>query len=348
MSGKQMNWKKMDETIRGYLGLRYHLVGVKIRKNDIQGKEEQFKPEKQMAFCHMVRIASLHGKTFLYDETDEVCPTAEIVLGFREPKYVHVELRVKPSDTRSILVAPLDQMDEEPDVILATLTPKQMMDLTVILHAGKHELMSVGFKGEAACAEFTAKPYMERKPNISVLCNGARVIYSDFRDNEVILGAPAETYVQAAKVMEKLVKTSGALCGCRTSDIPPEIISEFEKMGLSKGTDYFFGRINGENVRAYLNKDLQGRLKFVTFHLPLKMLSDKEAQEAAKKLAELLSRPYRVSQRGYWLDLTMSASEDQLAIDLRDGESIEIAIKKFVNKITKYLSRIGIQGETNG
>jgi len=337
------DWKKVDETIRSYLGLRYHLVGVKMQKSEIKGKGSQLKPEKPMAYCQMVRIASLRGRTFLYDIHDEACPTAEVVLGFRAPKYAAIEARVKPSDTRSVLVTPLSEMSEEPDVVLATLTPKQMMDLTVILQAGKHEFLSVGFRGEAACAEFTAKPYMERKPNLSLLCNGARMMYSDFRDNELIFGAPPVIYIQAAEVMGRITKTGGALCGCRTSDIPTEIINGFEKAGLSKGTDYFFGRVDGNNIRAYLNKDFQGRLKFVTFHLPLKMASEREAKEAVKRLKRALSRPYRVSWRSYWLDLTLTASEDELGMDLLDGESIETAIKNFINRAMQHLTRTGIE-----
>jgi len=343
MSSKKTNWKRIDETIRAYLGLKYHLVGVKIRKKDIQEEEKRLKPEKPLAYCHMVRIASLHGKTFLYDKTDEACPTAEFILGFREPKYSKIEYRIEPSDTKSILIAPLDQMDADPDVIIATVTPKQMMDLTTILQAGKAELLSAVFKGEAACAEFTAKPYMEHEPNLSFLCNGARVVYSDFRDAEILFGASAQTYIHAAETMDRISKTGGALCGCRTSDIPMEIINEFEKAGFSKGTDYFFGKISGQNLRAYLNKDFQGRLKFITFHLPVKLTSAEETEEVAKKLQKTLTRPYSVNQRDYWLDLTMTATEDELAIDLRDGESIKKVTQEFGNRMKRYLNRIGVK-----
>lgn len=56
-----MNWKKVDETIRAYLGLKYkyHLVGVKLRKSDIEGRESQLKPEKPTTYCHIVRTAAL-------------------------------------------------------------------------------------------------------------------------------------------------------------------------------------------------------------------------------------------------------------------------------------------------
>lgn len=340
---KQMNLKKINETIRAYLGLKYHLVGVKIRKSGIREKENHLRLEKPMAFCHIVRTASKQGKAFLYERPDEACPTAVTVLGFRTPRYSEATYSEKLSDTRSVLVASLDQINENPDVILAIVTPKQLMDLTAILQAGKNELLSVGFKGEAACAEFTVKPYIEHKANLSLLCHGARIIYSDYRDNELIFGAPPEVFVQMAEVMNRIAETGEALCGCRTSDIPAEIINEFQSAGMLKGTDYFFGRFVGQNIRAYLDKDFQGRLKFVTFHLPVRMTSDKEARKIVKKLQGVLSRPYRVSPRSYWLDLTMTASIDELGIDLFDAESIEIVAKEFVNKATQYLSRIGIK-----
>lgn len=339
----QGDWREVEETIRSYLGLKYHLVGVKLLKKDAEGWKDQFKPARPMAYCQMVRMASSRGESFLYDRDDEACPTAQVVLGFREQKYTSVEHRVQPSDTMKVLVAPLDQMREDPDIVLATLTPRQMMDLTILLQAGKQELLSVEFRGEAACAEFTAKPYMEHRPNLSLLCNGARVIYSDFRDNELIFGAPPEIYVQAAEIINKIIRTGGALCGCRTSDIPTSIINEFERAGLSKGTDYFFGKVSGRNIRAYLNKDFQGRLKFVTIHLPVKMPLEREAEKAAERLKRLLSRPYRASQRGYWLDLTMTASEDELGIDLMDGETLKVAIEKFIDKSTQYLRKAGIE-----
>lgn len=340
---KRVNWKKVDETVRGYLGLRYHLVGVKIRRHGVKEEENRFKPEKPMAYCHMVRVASLKGKSFVYDRTDEACPVAEIILGFRAPKYTESEPRVKPSDTKSVLIFPIDQMQEDPDVILAVVSPKQMMDLTTILQAGKQALLSVGFKGEAACAEFTAKPFMDRKPNLSFLCNGARLVYSDFRDNELIFGAPPEIYTQITEVMEMVTKTGGTLCGCRTSDIPTEIIDEFEAVGLSKSTDYFFGRVRGHSIRVYLNKDPRGRLKFITLHLPVRTPSNENAREVTKNLRRLISRPYHVNQRGNWVDLTMTGDADELGIDLLDGESIGAVVGGFVDKATRYISRIGIK-----
>jgi uncharacterized protein (DUF169 family) len=329
-----VNWEKVDEIVREYLGIKYHLVGVKLRKTGTQGKNP-LKPEKPMAFCQMVRIASQTGKVFLYDETDEKCPTGELCLGFREPIYMEIEPRVKPADTKSVLVAPLNRIEEEPDVILVTLNSKQMMDLTAILLVEKQNPLHVVFKSEAACGDFLARPYMEKRPNLSFLCSGAR-LYADFRDSDLIFGAPSHFFIQAAETIERIEKTSGALCGCRTSDLPPWIVGGFEKIGFARGTDYFFGKIKGYNVRIYLNKDFQGKPSFITVHIPIKMSSEVEAENSVNTLKSVLSRPFQARQRGNWVDLFMTVTLNELGADL-DGESIMLALKEITDNMIQVL-----------
>jgi len=332
----QVNLDNVDEELRAFLGLKHHLVGVKLfrRENDVSGS---FQPKVPMAFCEMVRRASANGDFFIYGSSYEKCPTARIILGFQDLKYVKNEKRVIPTGTRKVLISSLNEMNSLPDVVLAILTPRQMMDFAVILQAGKNEPLRAEFTGEHACAEFFAKPYAEGEPNMSLLCNGAREIYSDFRDNEIIFGAPLDVYTEAAETIGRINKMGGALCGCRTSDIPTAISNEFEKIGLSKGTDYFFGKIDGWNIRVYLNKDPNGRLKFITIHLPVKTQSEEAAEKLTEKLNRVLQRLYYASKRGYWIDFTVKASEDALGIDLFDGPSIRAAIESFIEKVTPYL-----------
>jgi len=331
--------KNVEEISRLYLSLKYHLVGVKLIRESIATKGYP-RPYTPIAFCQMVRKAFTNGDSFLYGLDYEKCTTAQVVLGFRDLKYVQIDCRVMPPETRKVLISPLNEINDGPEVVLAILTPKQMMDLTVILQAGKNAPLSAEFMGEHACAEFFAKPYMEGKPNISLLCNGVREKYSDFRDDEIIFGVPLKVYTQAAETIERINKIGGTLCGCRTSDIPPEITNEFGKVGFSKGTDYFFGKVSGHNVRVYLNKGLNGRLKFITIHLPMKMQSGEMAEKLTEKLMPLSPRPYFVSKRGYWLDLTVRTSEDALGIDLFDGLSVRAAIEEFAEKITECLSKV--------
>jgi len=104
------------------------------------------------------------------------------------------------------------------------------------------------------------------------------------------------------KPMKKLDEIDGSMCDCRTSDMPSGIIEEFEKIGFSKGTDYFFGRLNGLNVKTYLNKDA----------------------------------------RGIWLDLAVRSSMDALGIDLLERSSIKTVIERVVDEISLYLNKARI------
>jgi len=333
--------KETEENLRSYLGLKNHIVGVKLEKNG-ELLEGAFKPKTPMAFCQMVRVASFKGERFIYSLEHEKCPTAQLVLGLKGFKYLKAEYRAVPLGTKRILISPLSEIDVVPGVALAVLTPRQMMNLAVIFHAVEGKSLSSEFAGEHACAEFFAKPYLDGEPNLSFLCNGAREVYSDYRGDEAIFGAPLEVYIQASRIVKKLDEMGGSLCGCRTSDIPAGVIEEFEKIGFSKGIDYFFGRSNGRNVRVYLNKDARGKMKFITIHLPIKMASQKEAEEVAERLSKLMQRPYLVNTRGSWLDLTVRSSMDALGIDLFDSSSLKTAIERFIDKTDFYLNRVRI------
>ncbi len=331
--------RDVEENLRSYLGLKYRLVGVKlIRDEEIEGYPRLSSPA---AFCHVVRLASTSGNSYVYGLDYERCPTAQVVLGFKEISYLKIDYSVKPPVTKKVLISPLNEMNVTPDIVLSILNPKQMMDLTVILKVNG-EPFKAEFSGEHACAEFFAKPYLKGEPNISLLCSGAREVYSDFRENEIILGAPLKTFIQASKVIESINRIGGSLCGCRLSDLPAAIIEEFESIGFSKGTDYFFGKVDGYNVRVYLNKDMHGRLKFITVYSPIRLSSDEEAEKALRMLKPLMSRPYSVKRRGYWLDISIQESEDALGVNVLDGGSIEAMIKRFVEKVSGYLSAVKV------
>jgi len=331
-----------EDNLRFYLGLKGRLVGVKLLERKNETFEGASKPKVPMAFCQMIKEASFKGEKFLYGLEDEKCPTAQLVLGFKSPKYLKANYRIVPSETKKILVSPLSEIDLIPDVALAILNPRQTMNLAMILHALEGESLSSKFSGEHACAEFLAEPYVDGKPNISFLCSGAREVYSNYRDDEVIFGAPLEVYIRISKMVKKLGEVGGSLCGCRISDMPVGVIDEFEKIGFSRGTDYFFGRLNGRNVRIYLNKDEKGRINFITLHLPIKMGSEEEAEESAGRLISLLSSPYHVNVRGCWVDLTVRSSIDALGIDLFESSSLKTVIERFVDKMDSYLDKIKV------
>lgn len=300
----------MDSIIRAHLGTKYNLVGVRVLKEDIANPE--LRPKKKMRFCELVREAA-DGKCFDAKLEDLACPHEGVVLGFEEPEYVDVEPRIKPAETKALKIAPIEKM-KDPEVVLAILNPKQIMDVSALLNG-----IEANFAGSlAVCGEAMAKPYMDKKPNLTFLCAGART-FADYKDSELILGAPPATFQKLAEGIEALSKSCGALCGCRVSDIPPRIVKSFQKLGFEKGTDYFFGKVEGQNVRIYLNKDFQGKFKFVTFHLPLKRAVD-------------LKPPFVVRQRGEWTDVVVTFGLGE-GVDINTGKGVKEAAQNILQKV---------------
>lgn len=300
------------ENVREYLGMRYNLVGVKILKEDVPA--EELKPDTKMQYCQFVREAA-RGKSFLATVDDLACPNAIVTLGFEEPVYIDVQPRISPAETKCVKITPLDMM-KDPDIVLAVLNPRQVMEIAILLEG--IEAKTVG--SLAVCGEATARPYMEGKPNVTFLCQGART-YGGYKDNDLIMGFPLEIFKKLSLKVEELSKSCGALCGCRTSDISPAIIKSFDKLGFEKGTDYFFGRMEGKSVRVYLNKDSSGRVEFITIHLPIK--GDVGSTDPS----------LTVQKRGKWTDVSFTTAANG-AIDLDTGKGLKEAVKDIISKVS--------------
>jgi uncharacterized protein (DUF169 family) len=303
----------MDKEIRAYLGMRHNLVGIKIATKGEAAKDKQ--PPRRMRFCEMVYEAA-KGNSFEAEVEDYSCPNAIVTLGYEEPVYVDVQPRINPSTTKVVKVAPLEEL-KDPDIVLAILNPKQVMEVSSLLDG-----MEASFKGSmAVCGEGVAMPYMTKKPNVTFLCGGART-FGDYKDSELVLGAPVKTFAEIAEKIQNLSKTCSALCGCRTSDISPHIVKAFEKLGFEKGTDYFFGKVDDQKVRIYLNKDFKGRIKYVTIHIPIK--GDVKVKE-----------PLRANKRGPWSDVSITFTVGE-TLDIYTGKGLKEAVLDIVQKLREH------------
>jgi uncharacterized protein (DUF169 family) len=302
----------MAESVRKYLGMKHQIVGVKINEKS----NDAFKPQEPMWFCQMVYDASM-GKDFLIEADDLACPNAEIALGFREPRYVEIEPRIKDK-VRSLRIGKIQNVD----IVLLILTPDQVMALSILLGG-----VNPYFKGEmGVCGEAVARVYQERRANLSFLCQGAR-IFGNFRANEIVFGIPKQEFDELEKRIENLLKTGGSLCGCQVSDISQEIIKSFQSIGFEKGTDYFFGKIEDYQVRIYLNKDEKGRFKFLTIYLPIKV---KGVVDKIK-----VPSPFQVRTRGKWTDIYGVFDPDTIGINLYTGKNMLPVFTQLVKKAMK-------------
>lgn len=292
--------------IREYLGSKYRLVGIKFF-NELP--QEYPRLEKPGRFCEFVVRAAL-GESILMVEEDEECHESLIALGFTEPSFIDLQPRMEPAETKAVLIAPQEEIPE-PDVVLFIVNPRQAMEVSAMMDG-----LEAKFKGGlAVCGEATAQPIKEGKPNVSFLCGGARM-FADFKESELILGASQEFFKELEAKIKALQKSCSALCGCKTSDLPPRIVETLEDIGFEKGIDYFFARVDGKNVRIYLNKDTNGRVSYITVHFPIR------GRARAKK-------PLEVKARGPWSDVYAT---------LREGEGINLYTGKGVMETIEDLA----------
>ena len=167
-------------SLKEQLGSKLAPVGIKISEG-LLGRPIE-KPEY---FDRLVRESALTGKTFVVTNDKLTDPYSHVSLGFEEPKFVKdYEPRIKKR-TRSVKIGPL----EDADVILFILNPEKGMRLIFLLCKKDAE-----FKCTAAVSgEAIAKVYNEQKPNLTLLCGGARV-YGKFKDDEFIISIPKKIY----------------------------------------------------------------------------------------------------------------------------------------------------------
>lgn len=294
--------------LANYLGLKYGIVGIKINP-----KEEGEVLNEPSWFCQLVKEASMYGKEFFINSNSLACSNAEITLGFRKPQYIEIEPRIK-DDVKAIKIGGEDNAD----ILLLTVTPNQAMNLSVLLGGIK-----VCCKGEmGVCGEAVASCYVEKKPSLSLLCNGARIM-GKFRENEMCIAILKNDFDLLVDNVKKLTKTGGALCGCSVSDIPKEMVRAFKDAGFEKAADYFFGNVLEYSIRLYLNKDETGRIKYLTLYIP------------SHKKHLKVNPPFQLKIRGDWTDGFAIFEPKTLGLSLYESKNIKETIERLVKEAFK-------------
>lgn len=298
------------EPIRAYLGMKYELVGAKLipESDETTDISEYDKPGGRKWYCQMVREAGT-GKHVAATLEDFACANAELALSLRKPKYVNIPTMIKET-TRAVIIGPI----EGADVILFIINPKQAMHLALLLGG-----LSAEFKGDVAvCGEATAQVIVEGMPNMTMLCNGARM-YGGYTDSDAVVGVPP---FMMDKILEKVMEKQscgGALCGCLITDLPPEVVQNFKSIGFEKNSDFFMGTVSGRSVRVYINKDERGGLAQLTMLLPIKV---KEGAEPT------VMPPFVTKNRDSWMDIYATLDVASAGLDLHSGGDVILSIMK--------------------
>ncbi len=205
----ELNWEIISNKLTETFILNHTAVGVKILNNNpIIEDKDITKLETPTRFCQMVLDAA-EGEKIITFAKDLNCQSPVICLGFEEPRYADIEPRIKPATTKAVYIAALDKFTTDPDVILFIFTPRQSMEFARAIQLLKNEDITVEFGARmAVCGEAVAKPYIEKKPNLTMLCYGAR-IHTSFCDDELVFGVPTSWIKELAnsQVLNKIIES---------------------------------------------------------------------------------------------------------------------------------------------
>lgn len=171
-------------------------VAIAISDREITGN----RPKAPSLFCELVRKAAYKGESYVVTEDDLSNYSTRVVLGFNEPKYVEFYPRIKPAKTKSILIAPLSKAEIEPDITIIITDPAHaMLVVQAICRSLKKRLeANMSCHGSAIAGEAVAIPFMEKRPNLTLLCGGAREL-AGYSADELALGLPYAIFLKMVK-----------------------------------------------------------------------------------------------------------------------------------------------------
>lgn len=104
------------------------------------------------------------------------------------------QMKFCPPDTYGVIVKPLEQFEEEPDVVLLVGNSYNIM--RVIQGYSYVYGMQPNFNmlgNQAICVECTSYPYMTNQINVSLFCSGTRFL-AKWQDTEVAVGIPFQKF----------------------------------------------------------------------------------------------------------------------------------------------------------
>ncbi len=209
------------------LGLRWQPVAVSLIDKDELLPDVPMPPEN-LRFCQAM-MAARRGASILMPPHRHSCPdgtsifgmtgvpeklaTGEIYVLFHKVVNAEAAARMvaerptlQPKSRRATYVAPLAKTVREPEVVVFTGTPEQMMWLSMSMsyYTGhRHDFHASGFN--SMCVEAVLLPLTNDEPNITFGCYGCRAA-TDIGEDMMFMGVPTHLLPMIAQGAAELAK----------------------------------------------------------------------------------------------------------------------------------------------
>ncbi len=221
------HYEELQRTIMEKLGLRWQPVAVSLIEKDELLPNAPMPPEN-LRFCQAM-MAARRGASILMPPFRHSCPdgtsifgmtgvpeklaTGEIYVLFH--KVVDAEAAARmvaerptlPANSRrATYVAPLAKTVRDPEVVVFTGTPEQMMWLCMSMSyydGHRFDFAASGFN--SMCVEAVLLPLDRNEPNITFGCYGCRAA-TDIDENMMFMGVPVDRLETIAQGLTELAK----------------------------------------------------------------------------------------------------------------------------------------------
>jgi uncharacterized protein (DUF169 family) len=219
-------WEELDGKLMKFLRLATFPVAVKLLENNEELKTTKFlkKPDEKIAICQLFSYARYYGWTMGCTKEDNLCPLAEIALGFDKAhklfeegaffigRYNETKEAAKKTTAtmpklpegkfNAILTGALNRVDFDPDLILIWGNSAQIMRIIQGYLWKKGGRVSMSTFCDGVCADTISNALLTGELQIAFPCLGDRR-FGMAMDTDLIASIPFQILDEILEGMEK-------------------------------------------------------------------------------------------------------------------------------------------------
>ncbi|MFX0125505.1 MAG: DUF169 domain-containing protein [Candidatus Hodarchaeota archaeon] len=191
-------WKELDQTLNKYLRLASFPIAVKLFEAEEDLSKINFlkRPKKKLALCQIFSYSRYYGWTMGLTKGDNICPLAEIAVGFEQPyksflegfffvgrynetpegakKTAEMIPKIPHGDISAIVSGALHRIEYEPDLIIIYGNSAQVLRIIQGALWKEGGRITVSTFGDAVCADTISNAFLTGKLQVAIPCLGDR------------------------------------------------------------------------------------------------------------------------------------------------------------------------------
>lgn len=208
-----VKWKELYDTLNRHIRLATFPIAVKLLEEieELTNINRLKRPDKKIALCQIFSYSRYYGWTMGLTKEDNICPLAEIAVGFEQPYKSFLEgdfflgrynktpegakktsemiPKIPYGKFSAIISGALHRVDYDPDFILIYGNSAQILR---IIHGALWKeggRITISTFGDAVCADTISNAFLTQKLQIAIPCLGDRR-FGLAKDTDLVASIP--------------------------------------------------------------------------------------------------------------------------------------------------------------